>query len=640
MSKSMSDKTREAVGLTPHNEDSLSEAVGVRHYSKVTSVTSDIYKNDPILKAEQDMLRSRAMEIEDDPFVQLDITTLGEQNQVLDPTYHPVTLSALTHQNNVMLQAIAAMEINIDGTGYEIQRRDGEDLSDEDGKKTEKFKEFFDEPWPGQSFTTIRRAIRRDLESCGNGFLEIIRNQKGDITFMRRIEAKMMRLLRLDQPRPVTKKVMRGGKEITLKVLDRRRRYVQIVGNSKVRYFKEYGVKDVLDATTGQWQGEPAEGETPNDHLYVSKVPAGNAASEILHFTVIPDVLTPYGVPRWINNLPSILGSRKAEEFNLEFFDHGGLPPAMILIMGGQLSNESRDSLTKYLSGKASLKQRGVITEIFASSGDLGSAGNVKVAVERFGDERQKDSMFQTYDERCAEHVRIAYRLPPMFLGLSEAYNFATAYTAYMIAEAQVFTPERKEFDEVINLTIMRELDPKNEYKYRSRGLNVVDVEQKLKGLELSKDYMNPTSFIASMNEIVRTDFVPKEGIDDEELELRVQEELATLTGAAERREAKRQQTEEGEPVVNTRGTGNARVLKMQYDDVLKELADDWASHLMGDADFSPEAVERMRRAVDSLQGGVRKLFSSYLGLRLSQTGHDDEGVAKLLSCVGHRSDG
>lgn len=647
MSKTMSDKTRENVGLPPNDEQSsLAEAIGVRTYSKATPVYSDIYKSDPVLKAEKAMLESKALQIEDDPFVQLDIQTLGEKNQILEPTYHPVTLTALTHQNNTLLQAVAAMEINIDGTGYEIQRKDGEDMSEEDDKKARKFKEFFDEPWPGESMTTIRKKVRRDIESCGNGYLEVIRNQAGDITFIRHIEAKMMRMLRLDQPTPTNRKIIRGGKEITMKVMDRRRRYVQVVGRSKVSFFKEFGIMDVLDSVSGKWKADPEVGSmgsvtgepnaVTNKDLYVTEVKRGQEANELIHFTAIPDVLTPYGVPRWINKLPATLGSRKAEEFNLEFFDHGGLPPAMILIMGGQLSNESRTELTNYLAGKAKMKQRGVITEIFAASGDLGSAGNVKVSVERFGDERQKDSLFQSYDANCADHIRTGFRLPPMFLGLSEAYNFATAYTAYMIAEAQVFQPERSEFDEIINLKLMKELDANDEYVYRSRGLNVVDVEQKLKGLELSKDYMNPTSFIAAMNEIVRGDFVPKEGIDDEQLEMRVQEELASVTGAAERRDAKRQRTEEGEPVVDKRGEGQGRVLKMQYDDVIKELAEDWAGHLSGDEVFEDWYVENMQRAINVLEPGVRKLFNSFVGLRLSQGGHDDAGVAELLGCVGH----
>jgi len=645
----MSNKTRESVGLPP-SDDSLSNALGV---SRVTAVESKVYENNPILKAEQAMLRSNALEIEDDPFVQLDISTLGEQNQVLEPTYHPVTLTSLTHMNNTLLQAISAMEVNIDGTGFEIQRADGEEMSEDDDKKSKNISEFFKEPYPGQSFVTIRRKLRRDLESTGNGFIEVIRDQKGEVVFLRHIEAKMMRLLRLDQPTQETKTINRGGKEIKLKVLERRRRFVQIVGESKVKYFKEFGVKQVLDCTSGKWEGTPDVGSMgsitgdPNqianlDAIYTKegKVPAGNRATEILFFTILPDVLTPYGVPRWINKLPSVLGSRKAEEFNLEFFDHGGLPPAMILIQGGSLSTDARSELNKYLAGSAKIKQRGIIAEIFAASGDLGSAGNVKVSVERFGDERQKDSMFQIYDERSLEHVRIGFRLPPMFLGLSEAYNFATAYTAYMIAEAQVFAPERKEFDEIINLTIMRELND-GTYVYRSKGLNVVDVEQKIKGLELSKDYMNPTSFIESMNEIVRTDFTPREDIDEDMLEQEVMGRVNEVTGAAERREAKRQQLEEGsegEAVSNTRGQGNARVLKFE-DDILKELADDWVHHLEGSVQFEDHLVDTMSKLIDGLNPQLRKLFNGYVGLRLSNGGYDDEGIAKLIGCVGHRHD-
>ena len=340
------------------------------------------------------------------------------------------------------------------------------------------------------------------------------------------------------------------------------------------------------------------------------------------------DVLTPYGVPRWINNLPSILGSRKAEEFNLEFFDHGGLPPAMILIQGGQLSNDSRDALTNYLSGKAKIKQRGIIAEIFAASGDLGSAGSVKVSVERFGDERQKDAMFSIYDKNCAEHVRTAFRLPPMFLGLSEAYNFATAYTAYMIAEAQVFKPERDEFDEIINLTIMKELT--EDYVYRSKGLNVVDVEQKLKALELSKEYQNPTDFMDALNEIAHTSLTAKEGINDEIFDSAVSEKVKEFVGAAERRESAK------ESVINTTGDGQGRVLKLD-DDVIRDLADDWAAHLMGDQEFEPEHVDAMSKLVENLAPVLRKLFNGYVGMKMSTGGLADESVAKLIGCVGHR---
>jgi len=626
----MSDKTRVAVGLTPRGEmDDLGNALGV---SKVTPIESWVYKNDPILKAERELLRTAQLGIEDDPFTQLGLTGLGEKGQILEPSYNLTTLRLLTHQNNTLLQAVSAMEVNIDGTGYELERKDGGVFTEQDEKKADKIAAFFNEPWPGMSFITLRRAVRRDLEETGNAYIEVIRNKKGDLVFLRHIDAMLIRMMKLEDSVAVNKKVKRGGADINVKVLERQRKFVQKIGNTKVRFFKDYGVERALHAETGTWEGDPTaatlESNQPASAAPAEKIPEMDKANELLHFKVLKDVLTPYGVPRWINNLPSVLGSRKAEEFNLEFFDHGGLPPAMILIQGGQLSAESRTSLTNYLSGKAKIKQRGIITEIYASSGDLGSAGSVKVSVERFGDERQKDAMFATYDSNCAEHVRISFRLPPMFLGLSEAYNFATAYTAYMIAEAQVFKPEREEFDEMINLTIMKELS--DEYVYRSKGLNVVDVEQKLKALELSKEYMNPTDFVDEVNEIAHTSLTAKEGIDDEIFENAVNEKVKEFVGASERRET------EKEKVINATGDGQGRVLKVD-DDVIRDLADDWSAHLMGDHEFEPEHIEVMSKLVGNLAPVMRALFNGYVGMRMSTGGLNDEGVAKLIGCVGHR---
>lgn len=619
MNGNMSDTTRQRVGLTPRGEmDDLGNALGV---SRMTPIVSEVYKNDPILKAEKELLRTQAFDVEDTPFTQLGITGLGEKDQILEPTYNLVTLKALTHQNNTLLQAISAMEVNIDGTGYELNRKDKEVFTDEDKKKAKKLFEFFDEPWPGMSFVTIRRDIRRDLETTGNAYLEIIRNNKGEVVFLRNIDSMLIRLIKLDDAIAVSKKIRRGGSEINVKIMERQRKYVQKIGDTKVRFFKDYGIERDLHAQTGEWLG--TDPENVEEILDIDK------ANELLHFTVIKDVLTPYGVPRWINNLPSILGSRKAEEFNLEFFDHGGLPPAMILIQGGQLSNEARTTLTNYLSGKAAMKQRGIIAEIYAASGDLGSAGNVKVSVERFGDERQKDAMFATYDANCAEHVRISFRLPPMFLGLSEAYNFATAYTAYMIAEAQVFLPERDEFDEVINLTIMKEFS--DEYVFHSKSLNVVDVEAKLKAMELSKEYQNPTDFIDQINDIVRSTFTAKEGIDEQVNE----QAQAELDGAKE--DAKPKEVTVG--TQGPQGGSDGRVLKIEFDDAIRMLADDWANHLMGVLAMEQSSVKTMSNLINTLDAPVRKLFDGYVGMKMSSGGLDDDGVAELMACVGHRHD-
>ena len=172
-------------------------------------------------------------------------------------------------------------------------------------------------------------------------------------------------------------------------------------------------------------------------------VPPEKRGSELLILGINPDVTTPYFLPRWINQLPSVIGSRAAEEQNLQFLDAGGLPPAIVFIQGGTLIKDTSDQLRMYLSGLNKNKNRAVVVEVQSVSGSLDAAGKVDVKVERFGSAQSQDSMFTNYDEVTEEHVRVGFRLPPLFLGKAVDYNFATAQTSYMVAEAQVFLPER-----------------------------------------------------------------------------------------------------------------------------------------------------------------------------------------------------
>lgn len=389
---------------------------GRDHLAQALGVSTVVKDAVTLTKAEQE-LRAQALDIED---LQQFQHLYNAENGValVKPTYNPVQLEQLTHTNNTLGVCISAMETNIDGTGWKLVDEDG------DAEKAKGIQGYADvtsllaEPWPGISFTTLRRRLRRDQESCGYWALEIIRDGEGVLRFLRRADAKLIRLVTLDEPVPVTKTIMRGTREVQVTMFMRERRYAMAVG-SKVTYFKEYGCTRELNAKTGLWleDKEVKRANEPGSGIVL--------ANELMVHGVIPDTKTNYHVPRWVSQIPSILGSRKAEEFNLEFFDHGGIPPAFIFIEGGQLTGRSRTDLTDYLSGKAKFKQRAVLCELFSSSGDLNSAGNVKVNVQRFGAENQKDSMFENYDSKCSERVRTGFRLPPLFLGKAQDFNFA-----------------------------------------------------------------------------------------------------------------------------------------------------------------------------------------------------------------------
>jgi len=336
---------------------------------------------------------------------------MGEDAFVIEPPYDMKRLAQLAQENNALSQCIEAMEVNIDGTGFAIDKfgQTAEELKDD--KDVQEVADFFKEPYPGMSFISMRRLLRRDLEITGNAYIEVIRNAQDEIVFLRRIEAMSMRLVKLGEAVPRKYKVKRKGREVEVTLMVRVRKFAQFINGTLV-YFKEFGAKADLDKKTGEF----AEGG--------ARLPAKQRSTEIIHLTCIPDAKTPYGIPRWISQAPSVIGSRKAEEHNIDFFDSGGIPPVVVFLMGGGLTSPVRKQLEGIFAG-TNTKSRGAVVEVQPMSSGLDSTANSTVRVERFGAERQNDSMFENYDGKCEKRIRSSFRLPPLFVGKSEDANYA-----------------------------------------------------------------------------------------------------------------------------------------------------------------------------------------------------------------------
>lgn len=429
----------------------------------------------------------------EDEYQQLYVGATRDQG-IIQPPFSLRTLDRLSQENNTLSPCIEAMVTNCEGTGYTFESKD-DDTTDDDADDTQidALNEFFDEPWPGVSFRQIRALLRRDLERTGNGFIEVLRNASNEIVMFRRVDAKMMRMLRLDDAVSIPQKVFRGGKETTLNVMTRERRYCQLVNGVSLMYFKDFGSVRDLHKKTAVWAPMGQQ------------LPANMRATEIMHFIVILDSHTPYGIPRWIAQLPSVLGSRKAEEFNLEFFNRGGVPPVMIILQGGSLQAETRAAIQRMNAGSAAKNNHVQVLEVEPTGGSTdGGPPKATVTVERFGGDRTKDSMFEDYDKRCTERVLRAFRMPPIFMGQAESYNFATAFASYVVAEAQVFKPERDDFDTIITMKLLKAMKF-NDFCLRSKPLVIEDATLKLQGVEIisTMQQVEPADIIEVINEIV-----------------------------------------------------------------------------------------------------------------------------------------
>jgi len=360
------------------------------------------------------------------------VTTLGKT--ALSPPYDPRFLYNCVERSNMLKQCIAAMVTNVAMTGFDIApTRTDQDI--DDGEK-EELQSFIDACNSEESITTVHAKVVEDYETYGYGFLEVIRDRKGRITLLRHAKSSNTRLLPKDaEPQAVTYDVMRGRRTAQVTEYRNFRRFVQIV-NGKTRFFKEFGDQRELNMETGEY----------------GNCPQAVRATEVIHIRQNSE--DPYGVPRWINQLPSILGSRESEECNLRYFEDNTIPPMIMSVAGGRLTRQSYKELHDILQTQglgAERQHKMLLIEAVPERESLDDKGTVSLKIDKLTDARQSDGLFKEYDESNQAKVRSSFRLPPVAVGLSQDVTFATANVSAFIAESQVYLPLRNIFDEVYN---------------------------------------------------------------------------------------------------------------------------------------------------------------------------------------------
>lgn len=522
---------------------------------------------------------------------------------IIIPPYDFNTLELKVLENNTLLQCITAYEVNVDGTGHSINLNPDmveAEAPIEEQAKLEDIKALFSTPYLDMDMIAIRRFIRRDLETTGNAYLEVLRDLNGVLVFLVPVEAKSIRYVRYDQAVPVNIMVLRGGKELSITIKRRERRFAQVIGG-KLTYFKEYGASRDLDSVTGTWSAK-------------GSVSLATRATELIAFKIGKDAATPYGVPRWVNQTPSVVGSRLAEESNLDYLNSGGIPPIIIFVSGGAAGEETTKSLENLFRNKdVNNGNRAAVVELQSTSGDINSSSRVDVKVERFGSEKVRDSMFETYDTRCEVRVRSSFRLPPIFVGRTQDYSHATATASYEVAEAQVFRPERLLMDGVMNSIIRKEFGVYN-YFFTSLPLSVKDTKEQLQALQMVSTLGGIThnTLLKAVNEVTNLQLVAEESRGD------------TLIQAKEKEPAPVQGVEVAPAIDPDLPLKNKRDVDIS---TLVAWWNNWASK--GDEPII--GVEGLMVAVANLTGTDRQVFEDRLTMLMYGDSH--EAYYELCGC-------
>jgi PBSX family phage portal protein len=430
----------------------------------------------------------------------------------LEPPYDPETLCVLFEHSSSLRPNVDAYATNVDGFGHRLEPTidfDAEDAPrkvadclrlerayaghpsgagaepDADPSDDEvadavrkrgqvaraeraRLEAFFDGACSESSFVDLRRQTRQDLEVTGNAYWEVMRTAAGQIARVVHVPSYSVRLLPLDRdPVEVRERVRISAVTFDSVTVRRRlRRFVQVQGSERV-YFKTLGDPRVESRTTGKVF--PSLEALRADH------PLDSPANELVHFRT-PSPRSPYGVPRWIGALLSVLGSREAEEVNFLWFNQKTVPPLAFLVSNGRLSDASVPRLERFveenLKGKANF-WRALVLEVENGGGD----NRAKIDIKPLISAQLQDATHSVYDERNIEKVGAAFRLPRLLRGDTRDFNKATAEAALRFAEEQIFQPERESFDHWVNQTIFADLGIRY-WRFRSNAPLTRDPER------------------------------------------------------------------------------------------------------------------------------------------------------------------
>lgn len=372
---------------------------------------------------------------------------------VINPPYNLYALAKLPNNNAILRQCIDVMVTNIESNGYRLEYigPKGKEKSEEVLAEKRNLTNFLENPNGDYSLIELRERLRYDYEVFGNAYVEVIRDKSQKIKSIYHIPAYTMRLTTVD-PNVVeaTTRVMGSDGQYYIKKYNKRfRRFAQYM-NGKYIYFKEFGDPRTLNPTTGEFKANTA---------------FANSATEIYHFSEYAPG-TGYGLPRWFNQLPAIMGSREAELTNLDYFQENAVPAMAITVSGGYLTDETMESIeTAFTNIRGRSAQNRVI--VIEAAGDIDAADEhgrlpaPKLEIKTLHEDRQGDALFQNYEKACMDKIRSSFRLPPIFLGMSQDYNRATADQSMIMGESQIFGPERRKIDEFINGKILANFQPR-----------------------------------------------------------------------------------------------------------------------------------------------------------------------------------
>jgi PBSX family phage portal protein len=338
---------------------------------------------------------------------------------VITPPYNLYELANFYDTSFANHAAIDAKVANIVGLGYSFEVTDRTMLSfegkeqgatDKARKRIERMKlemrDWLEGLNDDDSFTKTMEKVYTDIESTGNGYIEVGRTVNGEIGYVGHIPSATIRIRRL---------------------LDG---YMQIIGQ-KVVYFRNFGAKNTNPVT------------------------ADPRPNEIIHIKEYSPLNTYYGLPDIVAALPSLVGDQLASQYNIDYFENKAVPRYVVTLKGAKLSNEAEDKMFRFL--QTGLKAQSHRTLYIPLPGDT-DQNKVEFKMEPIENGIQ-DGSFKEYRKQNRDDILVAHQVPISKLGGTDSAAIAASIAQDRTFKEQVSRPAQGHLNKVISKIIKEKTD-------------------------------------------------------------------------------------------------------------------------------------------------------------------------------------
>lgn len=340
-----------------------------------------------------------------------DIITGYNAFEVVLPPYNLDYLAKLYELATPHKAAVDAKMSNIVGLGFDFIPNAATKMKMDgfDGDKSEKFQkklsrykleliEHLDDMNEDDTFTETLQHVWKDYETTGNGYIEVGRQDNGEIGYIGHVPATSVRVRRT-----------RDG-------------YVQIIANKAV-FFRNFG-KDDADPI--------GQDSNPNELIHIKKYAPSS---------------TFYGVPDIVAAKTAVAGNDFSAKFNLDYFENKAVPRHVIILKGATINPRLAKNILEFFeTGLKGQNHRSLFIPL------PGDTNEKKVSLEINPVEAGiQDASFNNYRKANLSEILMAHRVPINKVGLPDGVSLAVARDADKTFKEQVCGPEQKILEKKLN---------------------------------------------------------------------------------------------------------------------------------------------------------------------------------------------